>query len=57
MASGKFHSMIIPIDVELADGTRMADTDQHPRPGTVEELAQLKPAFKENGRVTAECLS
>ena len=55
MASGKFHSMIIPIDVELADGTRMAaDTDQHPRPGTtLEKLAQLKPAFKENGRVTA----
>ena len=35
MAAGKFHSMIIPIDVELADGTRMAaNTDQHPRPGT-----------------------
>ena len=55
MAAGKFHSMIVPIDVELADGTRMAaDTDQHPRPGTtLGKLAQLKPAFKENGRVTA----
>ena len=55
MASGKFHNMIIPIDVELADGTRMAaDTDQHPRPATTyEKLAGLKPAFKENGRVTA----
>ena len=55
MTSGKFKQMIIPVDAELADGTRIiADTDQHPRPGTtVEKLAALKPAFKENGRVTA----
>ena len=55
MASGKFKQMIIPIDAELADGTRIiADTDQHPRPETTaEKLSALKPAFKENGRVTA----
>jgi len=55
MTSGKFKHMIIPIEAELADGTRIiADTDQHPRPDTtVEKLAALKPAFKENGRVTA----
>jgi acetyl-CoA acyltransferase len=55
MEAGKFNSMMVPIDVELADGTRMvADTDQHPRPETtLEKLAALKPAFKENGRVTA----
>jgi acetyl-CoA acyltransferase len=55
MASGKMKNMIIPIKTEMADGTQiMADTDQHPRPGTtVEKLATLKPAFKEDGRVTA----
>ncbi|MBC2717285.1 MAG: thiolase family protein [Desulfobacteraceae bacterium] len=55
MTSGKMNRMIIPIKAELADDTRIiADTDQHPRPETtIEKLAALKPAFKENGRVTA----
>jgi acetyl-CoA acyltransferase len=55
MTRGKMKEMIVPIETELADGTQIiADTDQHPRPGTtVEKLAQLKPAFRENGRVTA----
>ncbi len=55
MASGKMTDMIIPLDVELNDGTKItADTDQHPRPGTsLESLAALKTPFRENGRVTA----
>jgi acetyl-CoA C-acetyltransferase len=49
--NGFFEREIVP--VELADGT-ILDTDDGPRPGTtVEALAQLKPAFKEDGRVTA----
>jgi acetyl-CoA acyltransferase len=54
--SGKMKDMIIPIEVELADGTKMiADQDQQPRPGTnMEGLATLKTPFRgENGRVTA----
>lgn len=45
MTSGKFKHMIIPIEAELADVTRIiADTDQHPRPGTtVEKLAASGP--------------
>jgi len=52
---GKMDDMIIPIEVELADGSSiMADKDQQPRPGTtLESLASLKTPFKENGRVTA----
>jgi acetyl-CoA acyltransferase len=55
MESGKLKQMIIPIETELADGSRIvADTDQHPRPGTTaEKLAALKPVFQEDGRVTA----
>ncbi len=55
MTANKFKRMIIPIEAELSDGTRiLADTDQHPRPGTtVEKLAALKPVFRDNGRVTA----
>jgi acetyl-CoA C-acetyltransferase len=49
--NGFFEREIVP--VELADGT-VLDTDDCPRPGTtVEGLSQLKPAFKEDGKVTA----
>lgn len=54
--AGKMQDMIVPIDVELADGTKMvADKDQQPRPATtMEGLAGLKTPFRENGgRVTA----
>src|SRR5437660_1172320 len=49
--SGFFDKEIIP--VETPDhGT--VDKDDGPRPGTtVEKLAELKPAFREDGRVTA----
>jgi acetyl-CoA acyltransferase len=52
---GKMKRMIVPVEVEGDDGTRVViHTDQQPRPGTnLESLAGLKPAFKENGRVTA----
>ncbi|HLI75224.1 MAG TPA: acetyl-CoA C-acetyltransferase [Acidimicrobiales bacterium] len=49
--NGFFEREIIP--VTLADGTVVAK-DDGPRPDTtVEVLAQLKPAFREGGRVTA----
>jgi acetyl-CoA acyltransferase len=53
--AGKMKGMIVPIEVERADGSRVvADKDQQPRPETsLESLAGLRPAFKENGRVTA----
>jgi len=53
--SGKMKPMIVPIEVEGSDGTRVVvDKDQQPRPETsMESLAALKPAFRENGRVTA----
>jgi acetyl-CoA acyltransferase len=53
--AGKMKSMIVPIDVELNDGTRVvADRDQQPRPETsMESLAGLRTVFREDGRVTA----
>lgn len=55
ITAGKMKDMIIPMEVELADGTRItADKDQHPRPETtMESLGKLKTPFRENGRVTA----
>ena len=49
--SGFFDREIVP--VELPDGSTV-DKDDGPRAdSTVEKLSQLKPAFRENGRVTA----
>lgn len=56
ISAGKMDDMIVPVEVELADGTKMtADKDQHPRPETtLEGLAKLKTPFREQGgRVTA----
>ncbi|MFT3864706.1 MAG: acetyl-CoA C-acetyltransferase [Solirubrobacterales bacterium] len=48
---GFFDAEIVP--VTLPDGT-VVDRDDGPRPGTTaERLAGLKPAFREDGRVTA----
>jgi acetyl-CoA C-acetyltransferase len=47
-------SELIPVEVKEKKGTRMFDHDEHPRQGlTMEDLAQLKPVFKEGGTVTA----
>jgi acetyl-CoA acyltransferase len=53
--AGKIKDMLIPIEVELEDGTRiLMEKDQPPRPDTtIEGLAKLKTPFRENGRVTA----
>ncbi|MBU3917399.1 thiolase family protein [bacterium] len=52
--AGKMKNMIVPLEVELEDGSKMiADRDQGPRPNTsMEGLASLKTPFRENGRVT-----
>ena len=49
--NGFFEREISPL--KLADGTEVS-TDDGPRPGTtVEKLAELKPAFRPDGEVTA----
>lgn len=53
--AGRMKPMLVPVEAEQPDGTRvMIETDQPPRPETnLESLAGLKPAFREDGRVTA----
>ena len=49
-AEGRFDREIVPVEV---DGG-LVSTDQGIRPGTtVEALAELKPVFKEDGKITA----
>jgi acetyl-CoA C-acetyltransferase len=51
----RFRQEIIPISVPQGrGGSSLFDTDEHPRFGTtLEALSQLKPAFKQNGTITA----
>ncbi|GAB4221336.1 MAG: acetyl-CoA C-acetyltransferase [Spirochaetota bacterium] len=51
---GYFKKEIVPVEVKGQKGTIIADTDEHPRRDvTIEKLAALKPAFKDDGTVTA----
>lgn len=48
-----FHDQILPLDIQEGKKTRVFDTDEHPRDTPREKFAQLKPAFKKDGVVTA----
>jgi acetyl-CoA acyltransferase len=51
---GRFEREMIPMDVRTNGSVETVVTDQGIRPDTsLEKLAQLKPAFKEDGKVTA----
>ena len=51
---GRFENEMIPVPVEVDGSTEMHARDEGIRPGTTAEgLANLKPAFDENGKITA----
>jgi len=51
---GRFEREIIPVEVEVDGQTELMSTDEGIRDGTTaESLAKLKPAFKEDGVITA----
>jgi 3-oxoadipyl-CoA thiolase len=51
--AGKFTNELITVPVSKGKETIVVDKDEHPRATSLEKLAALKPAFKENGSVTA----
>lgn len=52
--AGRFASELIGVEVPTRKGPITVDADEHIRPNsTLEGLARLKPAFSENGTVTA----
>jgi acetyl-CoA acetyltransferase family protein len=54
LEAGRFKEEIVPIEIKERKGTRIFETDEHPRPGTTPEiLAKLAPYFKKDGLVTA----
>ena len=53
-ADGHFKSQIVPVELRGKKGPAQFDKDEHNRPDTaLETLAQLKPAFRPNGTITA----
>jgi acetyl-CoA C-acetyltransferase/3-oxo-5,6-didehydrosuberyl-CoA/3-oxoadipyl-CoA thiolase len=55
MAGGRFEAEIVPVEVPQRRGEPVVvSRDEHPRPEvTAEGLARLRPAFREDGTVTA----
>lgn len=51
--AGKFKNELITVPVSKGKETVVVDKDEHPRATSLEKLGALKPAFKENGSVTA----
>jgi len=53
--SGRFEDQVVSVEVPLGEGkVIVVDRDEHPRPGTTTDvLAGLRPAFREDGTVTA----
>jgi len=53
-AEGRFENEIVPVPVDIDGETVMMTRDEGIREGTTtEKLATLKPAFKEDGKITA----
>ena len=54
MDEGKFKDEIVPVTLKSRKGDTVIDTDEYPkRDVSLENLAKLKPAFKDDGTVTA----
>jgi len=54
ISKGMFRDEIVPVEIRQKKEILLFDTDEHVRVGTtMEKLAGLKPAFKDNGTVTA----
>lgn len=53
IARGYFDSQIAAVEVRSRKGSVLFQHDEHPRAATLEQLAQMKPAFKKDGSVTA----
>jgi acetyl-CoA C-acetyltransferase len=52
-----FSEEIVPIEIPDRTGTYLVKDDEHPQKVSVEKIPALKPAFRENGTITAASAS
>lgn len=52
-ASGTFSDEIVPVIVRTRSGETTVSTDEQPERGRIDRIASLRPAFAENGTITA----
>lgn len=53
IANGYFSEQIAAVEVRDRKETKLFSVDEHPRATSLEQLAQMRPAFKKDGSVTA----
>jgi acetyl-CoA C-acetyltransferase len=54
IAEGRFAEQIVPVEVKSRKGSALFEVDEHVRGEvTLEQLAKMKPAFRDGGSVTA----
>jgi acetyl-CoA C-acetyltransferase len=53
IASGRFAAEIVPVEVTEGKQSRLVSDDEQPPKARLDKIAQLKPAFREGGTVTA----
>lgn len=54
IAEGRFREQIVAVELKTRKGTMVFDADEYPRPETnLQDLARLKPVFRNGGTVTA----
>ena len=53
IANGYFSEQIAAVEIQTRKETKLFSVDEHPRATSLEQLAQMKPAYKKEGSVTA----
>jgi acetyl-CoA C-acetyltransferase len=53
ISNGYFSEQIAAVEIRGRKETTLFNVDEHPRATSLEQLAQMKPAFKKDGSVTA----
>lgn len=53
IANGYFSEQIVAVELRDRNGIKLFSVDEHPRATSLDQLAQMKPAFKKDGTVTA----
>lgn len=57
IAAGAFRDEIVPVELPTKNGNVVIENDEHPQKVSPEKIPSLKPAFREDGTITAASAS